>query len=91
MAKDLAKDNSEILHLVQGRGRNVRDLFEVRNQILKQWKPDVVIMNDTHAVVLAGLATLLALIIGFPIAYYIAKIAKERSRAALFLMCLIPL
>ncbi|WP_375173059.1 ABC transporter permease [Pseudooceanicola sp.] len=35
--------------------------------------------------------TILALIIGFPIAYYIAKIARERSRAALFLMCLIPL
>ena len=37
------------------------------------------------------LVTALALLIGFPIAYYIAKIAKERSRAALFLMCLIPL
>ncbi|MDT0682965.1 ABC transporter permease [Roseicyclus sp. F158] len=37
------------------------------------------------------LVTILALILGFPVAYYIAKIAKERSRAALFLMCLIPL
>lgn len=37
------------------------------------------------------LVTVLALIIGFPIAYYIAKIARARSRAALFLMCLIPL
>lgn len=37
------------------------------------------------------LVTILALIIGFPIAYYIAKIARARSRAALFLMCLIPL
>jgi spermidine/putrescine transport system permease protein len=37
------------------------------------------------------LVTALALLIGFPIAYYIAKIARERSRAALFLMCLIPL
>ncbi|MCF3934843.1 ABC transporter permease [Acuticoccus sp. M5D2P5] len=37
------------------------------------------------------LVTALALVIGFPVAYYIAKIAKERSRAALFLMCLIPL
>lgn len=35
--------------------------------------------------------TMLALVLGFPIAYYIAKIARERSRAALFLMCLIPL
>ncbi len=37
------------------------------------------------------LVTALALVIGFPIAWYIAKIARERSRAALFLMCLIPL
>ena len=37
------------------------------------------------------LVTFLALLIGFPIAYYIAKIAGRRSRGALFLMCLIPL
>jgi len=37
------------------------------------------------------LVTILALIIGFPVAYYIAKIARRRSRAGLFLMCLIPL
>lgn len=37
------------------------------------------------------LVTGLALALGFPVAYYIAKIARERSRAALFLMCLIPL
>lgn len=37
------------------------------------------------------LVTALALIMGFPVAWYIAKIARERSRAALFLMCLIPL
>ena len=37
------------------------------------------------------LVTVLALVIGFPVAYYIAKMARERSRAALFLMCLIPL
>jgi spermidine/putrescine transport system permease protein len=37
------------------------------------------------------LVTVLALVLGFPIAYYIAKLARERSRAALFLMCLIPL
>ena len=37
------------------------------------------------------LVTALALVIGFPVAYYIAKVARERSRAALFLMCLIPL
>ena len=37
------------------------------------------------------LVTVLALIIGFPIAYYIAKIAGPRMRGALFLLCLIPL
>ena len=35
--------------------------------------------------------TILALLIGFPVAYYIAKIARQQSRAALFLLCLIPL
>ncbi len=37
------------------------------------------------------LVTVLSLIIGFPIAYYIAKIAGPRMRGALFLVCLIPL
>ena len=37
------------------------------------------------------LVTALALLVGFPVAYYIAKIARQRSRAALFLLCLIPL
>lgn len=37
------------------------------------------------------LVTALALLVGFPVAYYIAKIARKRSRAALFLLCLIPL
>jgi len=37
------------------------------------------------------LVTALALVIGFPVAYYIAKIARGRARAALFLVCLIPL
>jgi len=37
------------------------------------------------------LVTFLALLIGFPIAYYIAKIAGRRARGGLFLLCLIPL
>jgi spermidine/putrescine transport system permease protein len=37
------------------------------------------------------LVTALALLMGFPIAYYIAKIAGNRTRGALFLLCLIPL
>lgn len=37
------------------------------------------------------LVTGLTLLIGFPVAYYIAKVAHRRSRAGLFLLCLIPL
>lgn len=37
------------------------------------------------------LVTALALAIGFPVAYYIAKIAGPRSRGAMFMLCLIPL
>ncbi len=37
------------------------------------------------------LVTALALLIGFPVAYYIAKIAGNRTKGALFLLCLIPL
>lgn len=37
------------------------------------------------------LVTALALLVGFPIAYYIAKIANYRTRGAMFLLCLIPL
>lgn len=36
------------------------------------------------------MATFLTLIIGFPISYYIAKIAKGRLKMALFLLCLVP-
>ncbi|MFD2739475.1 ABC transporter permease [Sulfitobacter aestuarii] len=35
-------------------------------------------------------ATILTLLIGFPIAYYIAKMTRGRSKTTLFLMCLIP-
>ncbi len=37
------------------------------------------------------LVTALALLAGFPIAYYIAKVAGWRTRGALFLLCLVPL
>ncbi len=36
------------------------------------------------------LATLITLIIAFPVSYYIAKMAKGRLQAALFLLCLVP-
>lgn len=41
--------------------------------------------------VISILVTVLTLLIGFPVAYYIAKIAQQRARGALFLLCLIPL
>ena len=37
------------------------------------------------------LVTAVTLIIGFPIAYYIAKIARKRIKGTLFLLCLVPL
>ncbi len=40
--------------------------------------------------IMSILATLLTLLIGFPVAYYIAKMARGRKRSVLFLMCLIP-
>ena len=36
------------------------------------------------------LATALTLVIGFPVAYFIAKLARGRSKAFLFLLCLVP-
>jgi len=41
--------------------------------------------------VMSLLVTALALIVGFPVAYYIAKIAGPRTRGAMFMFCLIPL
>jgi spermidine/putrescine transport system permease protein len=36
------------------------------------------------------LATLITLFIAFPVAYYIAKMARGRTQSALFLLCLVP-
>lgn len=41
--------------------------------------------------VMSILVTVISLLIGFPIAYYIAKIVRRRLRGALILLCLIPL
>ena len=41
--------------------------------------------------VMSILATFLTLLIAFPVAFYIAKIARRRTRTALFLLCLAPL
>lgn len=45
----------------------------------------------TRTAVMSLVVTALALIVGFPVAYYIAKIAGPRSRGAMFMLCLIPL
>ncbi|MGC9418561.1 MAG: ABC transporter permease [Rhodovulum sp.] len=40
--------------------------------------------------IMAMLATLITLLIAFPVSYYIAKMARGRTRSALFLLCLVP-
>lgn len=49
----------EIVVQVSGRGRNIRDWLAVR-RTFRGWVPDAVIMNDTHAVPLAGIANWLS-------------------------------
>ncbi|MDW3119047.1 MAG: hypothetical protein R8G60_15665 [Roseovarius pacificus] len=48
------------------------------------------LMTFARTAVMSVLATALTLLIGFPVAYYIAKIARGRVRSALFLLCLVP-
>lgn len=50
----------------------------------------VYVWTLVRTVTMSVLATVLTFIVGFPIAYYIAKIARGRTRAALFLLCLLP-
>lgn len=45
----------EVLHRLTGRGQNLSDVFAVR-RALRRWAPDVVLMNDTHAVPIMGAA-----------------------------------
>lgn len=40
--------------------------------------------------VMSVIATVITLMIAFPVSYYIAKIARGRTRSALFLLCLVP-
>lgn len=51
-----AMQPSTILHRTSRRGLNPRDLRSVRRG-LHAWSPDVILMNDTHAVALAGTTT----------------------------------
>ncbi len=44
-----------ILHTTKKRGSNVADWLAIRN-VLRRWSPDVVVLNDSHAVPLVGSA-----------------------------------
>jgi spermidine/putrescine transport system permease protein len=48
------------------------------------------LMTFVRTALMSILATALTLLIGFPVAFYIAKIAKGRLQSALFLLCLVP-
>ncbi len=48
------------------------------------------LMTFLRTAVMSTLATVLTLLIGFPVAFYIAKIAKGRLQSTLFLLCLVP-
>ncbi len=47
-------------------------------------------LTFARTALMSVLATALTLVIGFPVAFYIAKIAKGRLQSALFLLCLVP-
>ncbi|MQT14714.1 ABC transporter permease [Segnochrobactrum spirostomi] len=66
-------------HYVTGVG-NYADLFGER----------VYVLTLVRTVVMSLIATAATLVIGFPVAYYIAKIARGRARTALFVSCLLP-
>ena len=48
------------------------------------------LMTFARTAVMSVLATVLTLLIGFPVAYYIAKMVRGRTRSVLFLLCLVP-
>ncbi|MEZ6133539.1 MAG: glycosyltransferase [Pirellulaceae bacterium] len=49
----IQRDGAEVLHELYKRGTNLRDWFATRRS-LRKWVPDVLLLNDTHAVPLAG-------------------------------------
>lgn len=46
-----------ILHATKKRGSNISDWWTIR-RVLRDWSPDVVVLNDSHAVPLVGSAAL---------------------------------
>ncbi len=55
VAQQVARGGGTILHQTRRRGLNPRDWLAVRYAI-RTWAPDVLILNDSHAVPLAGSA-----------------------------------
>lgn len=58
VADHIERGGAEVIHLTSGRGANLRDWLAI-GRTLRDWVPDVVILNDTHAVPLVGSAALL--------------------------------
>ena len=50
----------------------------------------VYVVTLVRTIVMSLLATALTIVVSFPLAYYIAKIARGRARTTLFMMCLLP-
>uniref|UniRef100_UPI0040488FCE ABC transporter permease n=2 Tax=Yoonia sp. TaxID=2212373 RepID=UPI0040488FCE len=48
------------------------------------------LITFARTAMMSVLATVLTLLIGFPVAYYIAKMVRGRTRSVLFLLCLVP-
>jgi L-malate glycosyltransferase len=57
IATRIVESQFQVLHLTSGRGANLVDWFATR-RVLREWSPDVVLLNDTHAVPLAGSAAI---------------------------------
>ncbi|WP_244472030.1 ABC transporter permease [Prosthecomicrobium hirschii] len=61
----------------------------IRNYVEFFGEP-VYVQALVRTVAMSLLATALTLVIAFPVAYYIAKLARGRARTALFMACLLP-
>lgn len=58
VASRLQDSGAQLLHQTRRRGQSIRDWLATRRAI-QNWAPDVLIMNDAHAVPLAGSAALI--------------------------------
>lgn len=61
------------------------------NNYLFFFENKVYVETLIKTIVVSVFCTFMTLLIGFPISYYIAKLARGRSKAFLFLLCLLPL